>query len=334
MKRLKEDLMTSLKDIAQRAGVAKSTVSRYLNNGQVSEATKAKIRQVIDETGYQPNTFARTLKSASPNLIGVVVPRFNSGATTSILEGIDQAAYQAGKQLLIVNSNLDQAREKENIKALARQNVGGLVLLASQVDADLQQVINKLSVPLILLGQESDDLSYIAHDDYQAGYLMSQHVKKLGHQKALFIGVPESDHAVGVLRKQGFVDGCKKSGIEVRSVITSFSKKDNYEWTIDNLNQNQEETYIACATDHMAIAVIKAAIERGFVVPDDLSVSGFGGYKEFSYYTPSLTTVAFPYKESGKLAIDYLGELIGKQEECIQKRLSNHIVIGESTQNI
>lgn len=323
--------MTSLKDIAQRAGVAKSTVSRYLNNGQVSEATKAKIRQVIEETGYQPNTFARTLKAASPNLIGVIVPRFNSGATTSILEGIDRAAYQAGKQLLIVNSNLDLDREKENIKTLIRQNVGGILLLASQVDSELEQLIKESSVPVILLGQESKHLSYIAHDDYQAGFQISQHVKDRGHHKALFVGVSETDHAVGVLRKQGFMDGCQKSGIEVKSVVTSFSRNDNYQWAINHLSKTQAETYFACATDHMAVAVIKAARKLGLNVPEDLSVSGFGGYKEFSYYTPSLTTVQFPYEESGTLAINYLNELMEKNRASIQEYLPNQIIIGEST---
>lgn len=86
--------LTTLNDIAKRAGVAKSTVSRYLNNGSVSDKTREKIQAIIEETGYVPNQFAQSLKAQHSNIIGVVLPRFDSPSTNQVLKGIDDVAHE------------------------------------------------------------------------------------------------------------------------------------------------------------------------------------------------------------------------------------------------
>lgn len=323
--------MTSLKDIAQKAGVAKSTVSRYLNNGQVSEKTKEKIRQVIEETGYQPNMLARSLKAGSSKMIGVIIPRFDSASTTLVLEGIDQVAYGLGIQLLIANSNLDHEREKQNIHLLANQKVAGIILIATHIDDGLINKINKTEVPVVLVGQRNGELSYIAHDDYEAGKKIARHAIDLGHKKCLYVGVSEEDESVGVVRKQGFLNTMNEVGIEPKVIETSFSRQDNYDRALEYL-KNSDATYIACATDYIATAVVKAAQESGFIIPDDLSISGFGGYNEFEFVTPSLTTVRYPFKKSGEKALNFLLELISNKEKEFKEVLPNELIKNQSTQ--
>src|SRR5699024_3228995 len=108
------------------AGVAKSTVSRYLNNGSISQKTREKIEKIIKETGYTTNTYAQSLKAEKTNMIGVIIPRLNSASTNEVLEGIDATARKAGYQLVITNSNQENARELENIQTLQRQKVAGI----------------------------------------------------------------------------------------------------------------------------------------------------------------------------------------------------------------
>mgnify|MGYP001940145909 CR=1 FL=1 len=330
--RLGDGCMTSLKDIAKIAGVAKSTVSRYLNQGQVSEKTKEKIRQAIEETGYRPNNLARSLKSQSSKLIGVVIPRFDSGATSSVLKGLDQAAFQSGYQLLIINSNLDRKREAENLKILANQKVAGIILLASHLSPQLIQQIDQLPLPIIVLGQKADQLSYICHDDYQAGYKVASHLADLNYQNIFYIGVSSKDPAVGIDRKKGFLESCNHYGQRVKVIQSNFSKEDNYKLAQKLLKDNLPATYIACATDHMAIAFLKAAQELNYVIPDQLAISGFGGYNDFDYYYPGLTTVKYPYQESGTLAFHSLLDLISGQSSQVQTVLDNQLLIRESTQ--
>jgi len=323
--------MTSLKDIARKAGVAKSTVSRYLNNGQVSEKTKEKIRQVIEETGYQPNMFARSLKADSSKMVGVVIPRFDSASTTLVLEGIDRIAHSHDIQLLIANSNLDREREKQNINVLASQKVAGIILIATHIDKSLIKQINKLEMPIILVGQRNDKLSYIAHDDYEAGKKIAQYAIESGHKKCLYVGVSEEDESVGILRKQGFLDTMIEAGEKPRVIETSFSRQDNYKKALSYL-KNSDATYVACATDYIAMAVVKAAQELGFVISDDLSISGFGGYNEFEFVTPTLTTVRYSFEESGEKALKFLMELISGKESGYKEILSNQLIKNQSTQ--
>ena len=98
-------MIKTISDIAKLSGVAKSTVSRYLNGGSVSEATKKKIEHVIKETGYIPNTFARSLKAKKPNIIGTIVPRLDSYATSQTLIGIDEQLRKLNYQMLISNTS-------------------------------------------------------------------------------------------------------------------------------------------------------------------------------------------------------------------------------------
>jgi len=325
--------MTTLKDIAKQAGVAKSTVSRYLNNGQVSETTREKIRKVIEETGYQPNAFARSLKAQSSKMIGVVIPRFDSASTTLVLEGIDQAAYESDMQILLANSNLDYQRERENLKLLENQKVAGIILLATHIDEELIQQINQMSIPVLLVGQRSKQISYIAHDDYEAGRKIAEHAVNLGHKRCLFVGVSEEDESVGVIRRQGFIDRVKEAGVESRVIETSFSRQDNYMKALTYL-KGSSATYIACATDYMAMAVVKAAQELGYNVPEDLSVSGFGGYTSFEFVSPSLTTIRYHFKESGEKAVNFIKDIAVNKDKKINEVLSNELLDKQSTQKL
>jgi len=126
------EIMTTIKDIAEKAGVAKSTVSRYLNNGYISEEKRKKIDQIIAETGYRPNTFARSLKAQDTKLLGVIIPRLNSPSTNDVLKGIDTTARENGYQMLITNSDQSDERELENIEMLVKQKVAGMILLRAK----------------------------------------------------------------------------------------------------------------------------------------------------------------------------------------------------------
>lgn len=105
--------MVTINDIAKMAGVAKSTVSRYLNGGSISKKTKAKLDAIVAETGYTPNTFAQSLKAKRTNIVGTIIPRLDSYSSNAILEGIDQELLKRQMQLVIMNSSQSVEREDE-----------------------------------------------------------------------------------------------------------------------------------------------------------------------------------------------------------------------------
>lgn len=321
----------TLNEIAQMAGVAKSTVSRYLNNGSVSEQTKIKIQKIIDETGYVPNQFAQSLKSQRSNMMGVVLPRFDSPSSNQVLKGIDELAYQEGYQLVLTNSNLDIQRQKENIALLERQKVGGIIFIASLMDESLMEQLRQVKIPLLVVGQEIEGVPSLIHQDFQASQQIADHVIELGHKRVLFVGVTEEDKAVGITRRQGFMERVKEKDIQVDFVETTFSRRDAYEKALEFL-PSMQATYVVAATDHIAIGISSAAAQLGLSIPKDFSLSGFGGYSESDYVFPAITTVDYPFYESGTQAFNLLKQLMAGDEVAQLNEIANHLNLKQSTQ--
>lgn len=324
--------MVTINDIAKQAGVAKSTVSRYLNNGSVSQSTRKRLDEIVKVTGYTPNTFARSLKATKTNMIGVIIPRLNSASTNEVLNGIDEKTRESGYQLIITNSNQDIDRELENIQTLIKQKVEGIILLAREITESHLELINGSNIPFLVLGQKAESIHSMAYDDYEAGQTIGRYALELGHQEFLYFGVSERDKAVGRERKQGVIDSINKvSGTAVEVVETSFSKTTAYHDALKALPKSSA-SYVICATDNIAIAVLKAALELGYSIPDEFSISGFGGYEETDYVQPSITTISYPYKEMGTQAVTNLIELVKGTDIPYETLLPNELVIKNSTE--
>ncbi len=325
--------MVTLNEIAKRAGVAKSTVSRFLNNGPVSDETRAKIQKIIDETGYVPNQFAQSLKAQRSNMIGVILPRFDSPSTNQVLRGIDELAYEQGYQLVLTNSNLDSQREKENLALLERQKVSGIIWIASLFDETLVQQIKQLKMPILVIGQQIEGVPCLVHQDYQAGVKIAEHALSLGHRDLLYVGVTEDDNAVGVLRRDGFVETVHQAGATVSLLETDFSRKLAYEQALTYL-PDVKATYIAAATDQIAIGIANAAQDLKLKIPEDFSLSGFGGYSESDYAYPRITTVDYPFYELGKKALELLKKLIATGSIPLLQTMGNELHVKPSTRQL
>lgn len=310
-------MVKTISDIAQITGVAKSTVSRYLNGGSVSEATKRKIESVIKETGYVPNTFAQSLKAKKTNIIGTIVPRLDSYAASQTLIGIDEKLREYQCQMLISNSSQDLEREIENIYSLERQKVAGIILLATQITPAHLEAFDKVDIPVLLVGQQHDGTYSLIHDDYGAAYNMGKYVLSMGHRKIVFLGVTEQDIAVGVRRKEGFQQAVEEAGnCEVKYYETGFAINAALETACRIMDEYRPSIFV-CATDNIALGVLKAAYMKGLHVSTDLSITGFGGYEVTEIIHPSLTTAKFYYKEAGQLAAQSMMKLVSG--ESIEK---------------
>ncbi|MEH7418999.1 LacI family DNA-binding transcriptional regulator [Neobacillus drentensis] len=308
------EAMKTIADIAQLSGVAKSTVSRYLNGGSVSDLTKKKIERVIKETGYIPNTFAQSLKAKKPNIIGTIVPRLDSYATSQTLIGIDQQLRGLNYQMLISNTSQDQEREIENIYTMARQKVAGIILLATQITETHIEAFQQLQIPILLVGQQHQAVYSLIHNDFAAGYDIGKYVIDKGHRRIAFLGVTEKDIAVGVNRKKGFTKAIQEAGdCEVNYYETSFKMADAIKRVPDIMDEFNP-SILVCATDNIALGALKAAHLKGIRVPDDLSITGFGGYEITEIIHPSLTTVQFYYKEAGQVAAQSMVKLLNSEE--------------------
>jgi len=295
-------MKVTISDVAQLAGVAKSTVSRYLNGGYVSEETGKKINKIIKETNYEPNTFAQSLKAKKTNLIGVIIPRLNSYAVSLLLKGIDRTLRENGYQMLISNTDQSVEREIESLSSFANQKMAGVILIATVLTDEHLKATKEIKIPVLAVGQEHKLMTTLTYGDEQAGFEVGNYVINSGHRNLIYLGVNETDIAVGVRRKQGFKRAIQEiPGCQVTYYETSFSMEDA-QMLFSRIIQEgefQNKTLVVCATDNIAIGVMKAARKHGLEIPQDISITGFGDYEIADLI--GLTTVRYPYQETGVL---------------------------------
>lgn len=321
--------MVTIKQIAKESGVSKSTVSRYLNNGYVSEATAEKIEKIISKYNYSPNEFARNLKIQKSNFIGVISPRLTSPSIMAILNGIDEIARKNGFQMLISNTELEIKREIESIYSLVQNKVAGIILLATEITEEHIKVANSIDVPILFVGQSNESVYSVDHDNYQAGVNLAQALLEYGHKEVLYIGVPENDLSVGINRKQGVMTTFLDNGITPQIVFSTFYPEDNYQLGLELLPQSNA-SLIICATDSMAMGVIKAANQLNIAIGSELSVAGFGGYSFGEYLYPPLTTVDFHHQFVGEKAACLMTELLQGNEIEKQTIVDTTMIIRNS----
>lgn len=299
----------TMDDIANQAGVAKSTVSRYFNGGSIKQSTRLKIQKVIEEYNYEPNTFAR-LNARKSNLIGVVVPTLNSKITSRVITSIDRYLRERDYTTLIRSSDHDIALELQNIQKLIHLNVDGILISAIAVTEEHKRIIESSQIPIVVIAQECETGISIVDDDYNAGRCMGTYIGKQGHKKVGYIGVDEADVAVGICRKQGVLDGLSEYGIETPVITQSdYSFQGGQEAAREILKQGPVDAII-CATDRLAFGAYRVLQEMGLRIPEDVSVTGFGGYEESSLLTPELTTLKFDSYAMGYLGAETVLKLL------------------------
>lgn len=307
----------TMADIAEMAGVTKSTVSRYFNGGYVKQTTKDKIQKVIEEYNYEPNAFAR-LKAKKSNVIGVVVPTLNSKITSRVITSIDRYLRDKDYTTLIKNSDHDIDLELQNIQRLISLNVDGIILSSISITKEHKKIFEEASIPVVVLAQDYREGVSIIDDDYNAGRFIGEYIGKKGHKKVGYIGVYETDEAVGICRKQGVLDGLKEYGITDPVLAKSDYSFIGGQKNTREILEKAEVEAIICATDRLAFGCYKILQKKGYRIPEDVSVVGFGGYDESSLLMPELTTIKFDSYGMGYLGAETILKMI--REEPVSKK--------------
>ena len=286
----------TMDDIASMAGVTKSTVSRYFNGGSVKESTRVKIQEIIEEYKYEPNAFAR-LKARESNVIGVVLPTLNSKITSRVVTSIGRFLREQGYEALIKDSDHSVELELKNIQRLITLKVDGILLSAITITEEHRELIRNSPVPVVVLAQDYDQGNCVVYDDYGAGKAMGSYIGREHPVRVGYLGVYESDEAVGITRKRGVLDGLRE---------------------------------LICATDRLAFGAYRVLAQRGLRVPEDVSVVGFGGYDESTLLKPELTTLKFDSYGLGYLGAETLLKII--REEPVPKKqiVDYHMIEGGS----
>ena len=304
-----ENKKITMKEIAEIAGVTKTTISRYFNGGYIKKETKDKITKIIKKYNYEPNTFAR-LKARQSYIIGIIVPALDSIITSRVLTGLEKTFRENNYIPIIMNTNHQNELELKYIEKLKRLNVDGIVLSATYITDEHKKILKKLDIPIVIYGQEYNDGISIINDDYNAGIEIGEYVAKRNHKNIGFISVDEKDIAIGVNRKNGVIDGLKKYGIKKINIELADFSYDSAKIAAKNLLRNKKLDAIICSTDRQAHSVYMVVKEMGLKIPDDISVISFGGYEIDEIIEPELSTIKFDSFNAGVSAANTLINLI------------------------
>ena len=172
-------------DIARKAGVAKSTVSRCFNGGSVKEETGAIIAKVIEDTGFEPSTAAQNLKLKSTKTIGIVAPSMTSTVTGRQLTTMDKTLRKAGYSVIILTTGHNPDREIEAIEYLRSLRVDGVILIATTITDARERLQDGSSVPFLVLGQNFRHGTSVINDDYGSGYEAGRYARNRGHENVV-----------------------------------------------------------------------------------------------------------------------------------------------------
>ncbi len=326
----------NISKIAELAGVSKSTVSRFLNDGYVSESNKLKIQSVIDKTGYIPSSYAKTLRTKKTNLIGVILPKISSETISRVVDGISSEIAKYGYNVILGNTNLSVEKEIEYLNIFKNKEVDGIIFVATSITKKHIEIMKEIKIPIVLVGQNIQNYSCVYHDDFGASYSAVEYLIKNNKNNIGYIGVDEEDRAVGLERKEGYKKALEDNNIKVdneKIKIGEFSQESGYINCKKLLSENKNIDAIFCVTDNIAIGAMEYIKEQNLNIPKDISIISIGDSRVSKVVTPKLTTMHYYYKTSGiKAAKIIMNKLVNNCIDIEKIKLGYELKERESIQ--
>lgn len=325
----------NISEFAKIAGVSKSAVSRYFNDGYLSEDKRELIEHAIKLTGYSPSMTARASKNRVTKLVGVIIPKLSSESCARAVEGISEILGAEGYELLLVNTANDYRREISSLELFRSNRVDGVILLATVFTELHISVLKKMRVPIVIVGQELHGFNCVCHNDYGAAYALTSLMLEKGAKEPAFIGVTLDDLAAGKARREGFEAAVRDHGIKLRPGFVEtaqFDMDSGHDKAAHLLSGRVKPDCIFCATDTIALGAMSFCREKGIAVPGDIMISSVGDSKIGRFSVPSLTTAHFHYKTSGINAAELLLSDLKRGDGIVRTlRLEYSVIEREST---
>jgi len=323
--------MATIKDVAVVAGVTVTTVSRVLNNrGYISETTRKKVYDAMQQLNYRPNEMARSLLRKKSNLIGLIIPTVAHPFFSELTNYIEYYAYKLGYKILLCNSYQDSVKEKEYIMMLKSNQVDGIIMASHTLEID--EYLN-LNLPIIALDRAfSKSIPFITSDNYNGGVLatnllIDKGCKKLAHISGyLGLETPANN------RYKAFVDVVTQRNIENVILETQLGILENYEKIVYKLfEEHPDIDGIFASSDMIGISVIKVSRELRKRIPKDLKIVGYDDITFSSLISPSLTTIKQPIEKMGEAVIQLLIDQMEEKEVSLENILPITLVERETT---
>ncbi len=333
---------TTIKDVAKRAEVSHSTVSRALRgNPLISDETSARVRQVAREMGYHPSAAARSLKTHQTKALGVVVRNIDDPFFSEILQGIEDVAQHEGYSIFISSSQDDSERDRSVVEAMREHRVDGVIICSTSFSSSQSQQLLDHGAPIVVINnQAAEEYRYsIYHDDEDGCRQITRHLIDLGHQRIAYLGNSLSGRTT-LDRLFGFQAEMQAAGLPVPAEnihqIPGGGPENGQAGLDYFLGLAHRPTALVCFNDMMAIGALKGLQLAGIQVPEECSVTGFDNIVFSAYTNPPLTTFDQPKNyigaEAARLVLDLLKSNPENQAPVRKSQtLKGRLLVREST---
>jgi LacI family transcriptional regulator len=302
----------NLLDVARLAGVSPMTVSRVVNDsGPVSPELRARVEQALADTGYMPNTLARNLRARRTDTIALLLPDMTNPFFTTLAQGVEAAAREAGISLLLANSDEREDEERRLVPMLLQRQVDGLMVVPAGTGEETVRACRERGVPLVIVDRrpQGENADVVRADSEGGALELGRLLVGLGHRHMAVLSGPETvptavDRVAGFSR--ALVD---EAGLPPPCVLHgAFSIESGRAMTLSAMALAPRPTALFAANNFIAIGVQHALAELGLGVPDDVAVVGFDDLPQAMVTFPFLTVVAQPAVEMGRRAVAVLLE--------------------------
>jgi LacI family transcriptional regulator len=325
---------STIRDIADRASVSISTVSRVLNDPDSVKASKREaVLSAIQELNYQPNILAQRLAGGQSLTIGVLTQFINSPHFGTMTRGIFQGLNGSGYSVIFADGSFDPTIEHDMVQNLISRRIDGLIVLEGRLpEAELRQ-INEY-IPLVIVGRRVEGLldRCLWMDQVRAAYEATRYLIDTGHQNiAHIVGI--QDHQDAVDRMEGYLQALRDSGIEPDPELLvqgDFQEQSGVLAVEMLLMRRRTFSAIFAANDQMAIGARLGLYRRGIRVPDDVSLIGFDDQPQSAYITPPLTTVRQPAFQMGEVSAHAMLRLLSGDTPGLPE-FTGELIVREST---
>lgn len=306
---------TTIKDVAKKAGVSISTVSRVINDSKpVTNEVKQRVLDVIKETGYVPNPLARSLVTKKSQLIGVIVPEVTDTFAAEVLNGIEEISKMYDYDILLANTYSEKDLEVKNINLLRAKQVEGIVIISWDIDKDVVGLLEDSGILAVYISKTTRDFDIynVSINNNSAVKDMTNFLLDRGHKKIVLLNTTFQTNLADE-RLTGYRDAIVGRGLKVnegfiKSCGPTFD--DGYMAVKEMLESKVDVDAIFATSDEVAIGAINACFDLGYKVPEDISVVGFYDIEFSKMCRPKLTTVKQPLYDMGAVAIRMIIKMV------------------------
>lgn len=300
--------MSTIRDVARRAGVSIATVSHVLNaTRHVHPETAARVQAAVKELEYRPMAMARNLRRGQTSTLGLLISDIANPFFPEVVTSFEEVAHERGWDVIMGNTGYDRVRCRKAVEQMVDANVRGVAVLASEIDPQDFAALERRNVPMVFLDRGLGDGTSVLELDYEAGVeLAVRHLEDLGHQEFGFVGGPDDMYSAHV-REAAFRAAIRRSPKLNGAVIPGDFRVTGGRAAAERIPLlDPRPTAVICCNDLTALALLSALPGQGVRVPDDLSVVGFDGIALGEIAAPPLTTVSLELPEMSRAAFELL----------------------------